>query len=463
MKINHTIFKAYDIRGIVGKELDNDIMYSIGIVFGQQALQKKIKTCVIGRDGRKSGKSFCKYLSDGLRFAGIDVIDLGVVPTPVVYFATHYLGTGTGIVITGSHNPPDYNGLKLMLAGETLWGDHILKIKNDLINLKDADKNLNFQKFGVKEEIDIWSNYETAIIDSVDLKRPIKIGIDAGNGVAGPTAKKLFKKLGCEVFDLYCEIDGEFPNHHPDPADPSNLSDLINLVVYKKLDLGFAFDGDGDRLGVVTNSGQIIWPDRQLMLHAKEVLVSRPGSKIIFDVKCSRHVSAWIYQHGGEPVMWKTGHSLIKAKLKETGAPLAGEMSGHIFFNDRWPGFDDALYAGARLLEILSREREPSKLLESLPKSISTPELKLYCNEISHFDLVERLKSEGCFPSSKESILIDGIRVEYIDGFGLARPSNTTPVVVLRFEANNHSALGKIQDEFRRSLLSIDKSLALPF
>ncbi len=463
MKINNTIFKAYDIRGVVGKELDNEIMYSIGIVFGQQALQKKIKTCVIGRDGRKSGKVFCKYLSDGLRVAGIDVIDLGIVPTPVVYFATHYLETGTGIVITGSHNPPDYNGLKMMLAGETLWGESILKIKNDLINLEQQDKNLGFLKVGKKEFIDILEIYEDAVIESVNLKRSIKIGIDAGNGVAGPAARQLFKKLGCEVSDLYCKIDGEFPNHHPDPADPGNLADLINLVVSKKLDLGFAFDGDGDRLGVVTNSGQIIWPDRQLMLHAKEVLDSRPGSKIIFDVKCSRHVPEWISEHGGEPIMWKTGHSLIKAKLKEIDAPLAGEMSGHLFFNDRWPGFDDALYAGARLLEILSREREPSKILESLPKSISTPELKLYCNKISHFDLVERLKSQGRFPTSKECNLIDGIRVEYIDGFGLARPSNTTPVVVLRFEANNHNSLAKIQDEFRKSFLSIDKSLKLPF
>ena len=463
MKINNTIFKAYDIRGVVGKELDNEIMYSIGIVFGQQALQKKIKTCVIGRDGRKSGKAFCKYLSDGLRVAGIDVIDLGIVPTPVVYFATHYLETGTGIVITGSHNPPDYNGLKMMLAGETLWGESILKIKNDLINLEQKDKNLGFLEVGKKEFIDILEIYEDAVIESVNLKRSIKIGIDAGNGVAGPTARKLFKKLGCEVSDLYCNIDGEFPNHHPDPADPGNLADLINLVVNKKLDLGFAFDGDGDRLGVVTNSGQIIWPDRQLMLHAKEVLDSRPGSKIIFDVKCSRHVPEWISEHGGEPIMWKTGHSLIKAKLKEIDAPLAGEMSGHLFFNDRWPGFDDALYAGARLLEILSREREPSKILESLPKSISTPELKLYCNKISHFDLVERLKSQGRFPTSKECNLIDGIRVEYTDGFGLARPSNTTPVVVLRFEANNQNSLAKIQDEFRQSFLSIDKSLKLPF
>mgnify|MGYP001162393805 FL=1 len=463
MKINHTIFKAYDIRGIVGKELNNDIMYSIGIVFGQQVLEKKIKTCVIGRDGRKSGELFSKYFSDGLRFVGIDVIDIGVVPTPVVYYATHYFDTGTGVVVTGSHNPADYNGLKLMLAGETLWGDSILKIQSDLTNLHHQDKNLKFEKVGRKKQVDFFSHYEKAIIDSVNLKRPLKIGIDAGNGVAGPASKRLFKKLGCEVFDLYCDIDGEFPNHHPDPAEPSNLSDLIDLVINNKLDLGLAFDGDGDRLGVVTNSGQIIWPDRQLMLHAKEVLDSKPGSKIIFDVKCSRHVPQWISQHGGEPLMWKTGHSLIKAKLREINAPLAGEMSGHLFFNDRWPGFDDALYAGARLLEILSREKQPSKLLESLPESISTPELKLLCNKISHFDLVERLKSEGYFPSSTECNQIDGIRVEYIDGFGLARPSNTTPLVVLRFEAKDHVALAKIQEEFRKSLLSIDKSLELPF
>ncbi len=463
MNITNTIFKAYDIRGIVGEELNNKLIYSIGCVFGRQAIEKNITSCVIGRDGRKSGTKFSQFLSYGLRSVGINVIDVGMVPTPVVYFATHHLKNGTGIVITGSHNPPNYNGLKMMLAGETLWGEGILRIKNDLMNLEESQKKIPHKKKGSYKNLNLLDVYETQVIKSVNLKRSLKIGIDAGNGVAGPIAKKLFKKLGCDVFDLYCDIDGEFPNHHPDPADPTNLSDLIDIVIKEKLDLGFAFDGDGDRLGVVTNSGQIIWPDRQLMLHAKEVLHLKPGSQIIFDVKCSRHLSEWISHYGGEPVMWKTGHSLIKAKLRQTNAPLAGEMSGHLFFNDRWPGFDDALYAGARLLEILSREKEPSKLLESLPESVSTPELKLKCNEVNSFELVSKLKSEGVFPTAREYILIDGIRVEYKDGFGLARPSNTTPVVVLRFEAKNNDSLSKIKDEFRGALLSIDASLQLPF
>ncbi len=463
MNINNTIFKAYDIRGVVGKELNKELMYSIGTIFGVHALQKNQKTCVVGRDGRASGILFSKFLSDGLRSVGINVIDVGMVPTPVVYFATHHLKTGTGIVVTGSHNPPEYNGLKMMLAGETLWGPKINKIKDDMKNLRDFQKKLQHQKIGSYKFLDVSDVYEKEVLRSVDLKRPLKIAIDAGNGVAGPLAGRLFKRLGCETFDLYCEVNGDFPNHHPDPADPANLSDLIDTVIKKKLDLGLAFDGDGDRLGVVTNSGQIIWPDRQLMLHAKEVLHLKPGSKIIFDVKCSRHVSEWVLKHGGEPLMWKTGHSLIKAKLKETNAPLAGEMSGHLFFNDRWAGFDDALYSGVRLLEVLSREREPSKMLESLPNSISTPELKLKSKNFNHFDLVAKLISDGSFPSAIEKILIDGIRVEYKDGFGLARPSNTTPVVVLRFEAENHDSLEKIQNEFRRALLLIDSSLQFPF
>ncbi len=463
MNITNTIFKAYDIRGIVGKELNEDLIYSIGIVFGMHAFNKNIKTCVIGRDGRESGVLFSKFLSKGLRSVGVNVIDLGMVPTPLVYFATHHLETGTGIVITGSHNPPEYNGLKLMLGGETLWGETIQKIKQDLPDSESRRKKLRNKTLGWYKKLDLSDIYETKIIRSVNIERKLKIGIDAGNGVAGPLAKKIFKNLGCIVFDLFCDIDGYFPNHHPDPADPKNLQNLIDVVVKNELDLGLAFDGDGDRLGVVTNSGQIIWPDRQLMLHAKEVLSLKPHSKIIFDVKCSRHVSEWISLYGGQPVMWKTGHSLIKAKLKETNAPLAGEMSGHLFFNDRWPGFDDALYAGARLLEILSRDDDPSKLLESLPQSVSTPELKLEPKKINNFKLVEILKSNGVFPSSQKFIYIDGIRVEYEDGFGLARPSNTTPVVVLRFEARNEQSLTKIQDEFRNSLLAIDQSLKLPF
>ncbi len=462
MKIPNTIFKTYDIRGIVGNELNNALIRDIGKVFGIRAQKRGIETCVIGRDGRESGSSFADSLSNGLRMVGINVIDIGMVPTPMVYFATHYFKNGTGIVITGSHNPSEYNGLKMMLAGKTLWGNEILDLRNDLKKLTNMP-NFISTSYGDYKGCDIFEEYRKEILGSIKLSRPLNIAIDAGNGVAGQVAKNIFKSLGCDVVDLYCEVNGTFPNHHPDPADPKNLTDLIHTVCKYKLDFGLAFDGDGDRLGVISKSGKIIWPDRQLMLHAKEVLKKSPGSQIIFDVKCSRHVAEWIERHGGCPVMWKTGHSLIKAKLKETNAPLAGEMSGHIFFNDRWFGFDDAIYAGARLIEVLSKKNEPGKYLDSLPESVSTPELKYKHPSLSSVFLVESVKSDGVFPTAKKFISIDGIRVEYDDGFGLARSSNTTPVVVFRFEANNEESLTRIKNEFRKVFLSIDSSMQLPF
>ncbi|MFM1881510.1 MAG: hypothetical protein RLZZ344_1744, partial [Pseudomonadota bacterium] len=371
---------------------------------------------------------------------------------------------GTGVAITGSHNPPQYNGLKMMVGGATLAGEEIQALYQMIVRGEDQPSTSGpVGPRGEMTERAVIDEYLQRIESDIRLARPLRIGVDSGNGVAGGVAPRLFSELGCTVVPLFCEVDGTFPNHHPDPADPHNLEDLIRAVKDHDLDLGLAFDGDGDRLGVVTRSGAIIWPDRQLMLYAADVLAHRPGASVIYDVKCTRHLARWIRDHGGKPLMWRTGHSLIKAKLKETGAPLAGEMSGHIFFNDRWYGFDDGLYTAARLLEILSRVENPSAVLEALPNASSTPELQIKTAEGENYRLVDLLKEKAEFPSAREKILIDGIRVEYDDGFGLARPSNTTPVVVLRFEADNTEALARIQAEFRAVLMRLAPELGLPF
>lgn len=461
-----SIFKAYDIRGIVDETLTEPTVFQVGAALGAMIREAGRDACVVGRDGRLSGPRLVSALSQGLMSAGIRVIDVGQVPTPVVYYATVKTGCGTGVAVTGSHNPPQYNGLKMMVAGTTLWGDAIQQIYRRIHSVTASPPKADAAVSGNplhEHRPEIANDYLAAITSDIKLSRPMSIAIDAGNGVAGGLAPQLFEQLGCKVKALYCEVDGNFPNHHPDPAHVENLQDLIAAVKNSDAELGLAFDGDGDRLGVVTKSGKIIWPDRQLMLYAQDVLRSHPGGKIIFDVKCTRHVASWVRQHGGEPLMWKTGHSLIKAKLKETGAPLAGEMSGHIFFNDRWFGFDDGLYTAARLLEILSRTQNPSAVLEALPDSPSTPELQLPTREGESFALVDRLRIEGEFPTAREKITIDGIRVEYADGFGLARPSNTTPVVVLRFEADNPQALARIQSEFRANFQRLAPSAALPF
>ncbi len=462
MKITENIFKAYDIRGIVGRELNDSVIKAVGIIFGKHALKKNVKTCVVGRDGRHSGKGFIKNLVCGLRSVGIDVIDLGEVPTPVVYYGAHKFKTGTAVMITGSHNPSNYNGLKMMIAGKTLWGEDIEKIKKDVLRLENIDDS-SMQLIGNCVKKNIKHDYQTELLKTINLSRPLKIAIDAGNGVAGEIAKDIYSKLGCEVSELFCDINGDFPNHHPDPADPKNLEDLIHKVAGDNLDIGLAFDGDGDRLGVVSNSGKIIWPDRQLMVYAREVLKHNHNSTIIFDVKCTQQLAPWIKKYNGQPLMWKTGHSIIKEKLKEIGSPLAGEMSGHIFFRDRWYGFDDAIYSGARLLEIISKSDDPKTYFNSIPESISTPELKLETTGISCSELVERIKSNAFFPTADNLIFIDGIRVEYSDGFGLARPSNTTPVVVFRFEGQSKNSLLRIQAEFKQILYKIDKELNLPF
>jgi phosphomannomutase/phosphoglucomutase len=469
-----SIFKAYDIRGVVGQTLTEPVVYAIGQALGLLIRQKGLQRCVVGRDGRLSGPVLEQALCDGLLSAGISVVRIGQVPTPVVYFATHLLETGTGVAITGSHNPPDYNGLKMMVAGTTLSGEAIQGLYRSIASgeaLKAAQAAQAGQAAAAlgqqpptDQSRDCRADYLDRILSDVKLTRPLKIAVDAGNGVAGELGPELIRRLGCEVTELFCEVDGSFPNHHPDPADPHNLEDLIRTVAEKDLDLGLAFDGDGDRLGVVTRKGEIIWPDRQLMLYAQDVLKARPGSEIIFDVKCSRLLGRFISQHGGRPTMWKTGHSFIKAKLKETGAPLAGEMSGHCFFNDRWYGFDDGLYTAARLLEILSsRAENPSQVLESLPNSSSTPELQVRTAEGENHQTVEQLAKHGVFNSAIDKIFIDGIRVEYADGFGLARASNTTPVVVLRFEADNSQALERIQAEFRQALARVMPGASLPF
>jgi len=451
------IFKAYDIRGIVGKTLTPAVVELIGQALGSEARDRGRSTVVIGRDGRLSGPELAAALAAGLRRSGVDVIDVGQVATPMLYFAAHRFDTLSGVMVTGSHNPPEYNGLKMMLAGETLAGEAIQQLKARIEHGRLARGAGGYRTDDVRED------YLKRITGDVRLSRPMKLVVDCGNGVAGATAPELYRRLGCEVAELFCEVDGNFPNHHPDPSRPENLADVQQALAAGKGELGLAFDGDGDRLGVVTKSGKIIYPDRQLMLFAADVLKRNPGAEVIFDVKSTRNLFAWIRQHGGKPVMWKTGHSFIKQKLKETGAPLAGEMSGHIFFKERWYGFDDGLYAGARLLEILARERDPGAVLEGLPDSVSTPELHLKLAEGENYALMDRLKANARFEGAREVITIDGLRVEYADGFGLARPSNTTPVVVLRFEADDEAALKRIQEDFRHAILAVKRDAQLPF
>ncbi len=451
------IFKAYDIRGIVDKSLTADVVRQIGHALGSLALEQGQKAMAVGRDGRLSGPELSGALMDGICAAGCDAIDVGCVPTPVTYFAAYELGCHSCVSVTGSHNPPDYNGLKMVIGGNTLALDAIqdLKKRIEAGNLKHGQ--------GKRSSADVLDAYVEKIVGDVKLARPMKIVMDCGNGVAGAIAPALFKRLGCDIMPLFCEVDGNFPNHHPDPSKPENLADVIKALRETDAEIGIAFDGDGDRLGVVTKDGEIIFPDRQLMLFAADVLSRVPGGTVIYDVKCTRLLAPWIKEHGGVPLMWNTGHALVKAKLKETGAPLAGEMSGHTFFKERWFGFDDGLYTGARLLEILSRSADANAPLKALPNSPSTPELNIKMAEGEPFTLIDRLKADGKFNGADEIITIDGVRVEYADGFGLARPSNTTPVVVLRFEADNATALERIQADFRQALQSVWPGIILPF
>ena len=451
------IFKAYDIRGIVGSTLTPAIVEIIGQAIGSTLIDLGRREIAIGRDGRLSGPELSAALARGLRASGVDVIDIGQAATPMLYFAAHHFGTLSGVMLTGSHNPPQYNGLKIMLAGATLAGDSIAALRERAV----AGRLL--RGAGSYREENVAEAYLARIAGDLKLARPLKIAIDCGNGVAGAIAPALYRRLGCEVTELFCEVDGNFPNHHPDPSVPENLKDLIAEVRDGDAEIGLAFDGDGDRLGVVTKDGRIIYPDRQLMLFARDVLSRNPGAMVIYDVKSTRNLKPWIERYGGKPLMWKTGHSFIKAKMKETGALLAGEMSGHVFFKERWYGFDDGLYAGARLLEFLSREPDIDATLHALPDAVSTPELQIKLKEGENYAMIERLQQSARFEGARDVIKIDGLRVEYADGFGLARSSNTTPVIVLRFEADNESALERIQQDFRRVLLAAKPDAQLPF
>ncbi|WP_047542120.1 phosphomannomutase/phosphoglucomutase [Methylotenera versatilis] len=458
------IFKAYDIRGIVGKTLTPGIVESIGHALGSEAKQRGQSEICIGFDGRLSGPELAEALAVGIRKAGVNVVNLGMVATPMVYFAAYYLKTHCGVMVTGSHNPPDYNGLKMVLADETLSNESIQSLRERI-----EQKNFTYGE-GLTRNYDIAADYIATIQTDIKLTRPMQIAVDCGNGVAGAFAKTLYNAIGCRVDELFCEVDGHFPNHHPDPSVPENLVDLANALQSSRAEIGLAFDGDGDRLGIVTKDGKIIYPDRQLLLFAEDVLSRNKGANIIFDVKSTRNLSPWIRKYGGKPIMWKTGHSLVKAKIKETNAALAGEMSGHVFFNDadingkkRWYGFDDGLYAGARMLEILSQFNNPSDILNSLPDSVSTPEQHIQMQEGEPHALIAQLQKTAKFEGAVELITIDGLRVEYADGFGLMRPSNTTPVIVLRFEADSEAALLRIQGQFREVIWNAAPHVALPF
>ena len=457
MQLPKEIFKAYDIRGIVGKTLTPEIVEAIGQAIGSEATARRQTQICIGYDGRLSGPELAAALSRGIRKSGVHVINLGMVATPMVYFAACHLGTDCGVMVTGSHNPPDYNGLKMVLATETLSGETIQGLRMRI------EQGHLFEGSGSESSYDIAPEYIQHIAADIKPARPMKIAVDCGNGVAGAFARQLYEAIGCEVEELFCEVDGNFPNHHPDPSVLENLSDLISALKNGAAEIGLAFDGDGDRLGVVTKDGNIIYPDRQLMLFAEDVLTRQPGATIIYDIKSTRNLAPWITARNGKPLLWKTGHSLVKAKMKQTGAALAGEMSGHVFFKERWYGFDDGLYAGARLLEILSRFDDPSAVLNGLPDSVSTPEQQIKMQEGEPHALIAHLQATAKFEGANEVITIDGLRVEYPDGFGLMRASNTTPVIVLRFEADSEMALKRIQDQFRQLILAAAPTASLPF
>ena len=440
MQLSPAIFKAYDIRGIVPSTLTEEVAQALGMAFGTVALSEGEKCVAVGRDGRLSGPSLSAALVRGLVASGIDVIDVGMVTTPMLYFAANTLCT-SGIQVTGSHNPKDYNGFKMVMAGRAIYGEEIQNLRR---LMQEGGKPA--AQPGRIRNVNVLAPYRDRIVQDVKLARPMKVVVDSGNGIAGASAPGIFRALGCEVIELYSEVDGNFPNHHPDPSKPENLKDLIAAISEHGAELGLAFDGDGDRLGIITRGGNNIYPDRQMMLFSRDVLTRVPGGTIIFDVKCTQRLAPAIREAGGVPMMYKTGHSLIKARMKEVDSPLGGEMSGHIFFKERWFGFDDGTYAGARLLEILSRHADPSAVLDGLPTSFSTPELNVQCAEGEPHALVEKLVARaGSFEAPAEASTIDGLRVDWPDGFGLIRASNTTPVLVLRFEGQTQEALHRIE------------------
>lgn len=459
LALDRSIFRAYDIRGVLGITLDAGIARLIGRAVGSLMHDKGLHEIVVGRDGRSSGPDLVNGLIAGLRSAGCDVIDIGQVPTPVAYFGAFHLGTGSCIAVTGSHNPPEYNGFKIVVGGDTLSGDAITGLYTRI-----AENQLyNAPSMGRIDRRDISADYVERISNDIQVEQRLKVVIDCGNGVAGVLAPLVLESIGCEAIPLYCDVDGSFPNHHPDPSDPANLRDLISMVQRMEADLGIALDGDGDRLGVVTLDGEIIYPDRLLMLFAEDVLMRNPGACIIYDVKCTGRLAGHVLRHGGSPVMWRTGHSLIKAKMKETEAELAGEMSGHFFFRERWYGFDDGIYAAARLLEILAARGESAEaVFAGIPKDVSTPELKVPMAEGEHYDFIQYFVAKARFEGARINT-IDGLRADWADGWGLIRASNTTPTLVLRFEANDDEALSRIQAAFRTQMLALKPGLQLPF
>ena len=458
MRLSHPeIFKAYDIRGIVVQSLTLSFVEQIGRAIGTEALNAGDNAVVVGRDGRISGPSIASALMDGICATGCNTVDIGMVPTPFTYFATHALDIGSAVSVTGSHNPPDYNGLKVMVGTHTLAAERIQALRERIETQDFLEGN------GQRQSQNIVPAYIDRVVGDINLERALRVVTDCGNGVAGMAAPQLLRDIGCEVTELFSDVDGNFPNHHPDPSVADNLKTLIETVKQEGADLGLAFDGDGDRLGVITGTGQVVWPDRQMILFARDILARNPGEQIVYDVKCSRLLPEAIEQAGGKALMWKTGHSFIKGKLRETGAALGGEMSGHLFFKERWYGFDDALYAAARLCELLSRYSEsPSAVFAQIPDTVNTPELRLEMNEGEHHQLIAELVSQATFPDG-HACYIDGVRVDFDDGFGLARASNTTPTVILRFEADTEAGLERIKNCYRDQILALRPDLTLPF
>ncbi len=449
MQIAASNFKAYDIRGVVGTTIDEAFAEHLGRAFGTEARHAGERAVAVGRDGRLSGPKLAAALMRGLAATGLDVVDLGPVTTPMLYYVAATRGAHgchSGVMVTGSHNPKDYNGFKMVLAGSAIYGGQIQGLRK---RMEAEDYFLTPGRIGT---MNVLPEYRARIAGDCKLARPMKIVVDSGNGIPGASAPGILRALGCDVTELYSKVDGNFPNHHPDPSQPENLAELIRTVQASGAELGLAFDGDGDRLGVVTRGGQIIYPDRQLMLLATDILGRNPGGTVIFDVKCTQRLAPAIVAAGGKPLMWKTGHSLIKAKMKEVNSPISGEMSGHLFFGERWYGFVAATYTAARLLEILSRSADPSAVLNALPTSFSTPELNVPCIEGEPARVVRELLKTASFPGASEIITIDGLRVDYDDGFGLIRPSNTTPVLVLRFEGHTQAALERIESAFMAAL-----------
>ena len=452
MELNDNIFRANDIRGIAFEDLTEEVVFSLGKALGTESIIRKQDNFIIGRDGRVSSPQLFEWISKGVLATGCNVIDIGVVPSPVFYHSTFCLNSSSGVVITGSHNPADYNGFKILFDNNSTSSEEIQSIKKRV-----KEENFLSGKGNI-QSLDVIENYIKDVTNNIKLKRPLNISIDCGNGAAGVVAERIYKSLGCQVQGLFCDLDGEFPNHHPDPSKPENVEDLIKSVAKNNSDIGLAFDGDADRLGVISPSGEMIFPDMQMILFSEHILKKNPNSKIVFDVKCSKLLEEAILKHKGTPIMSKTGHTFIKSMIRENNAILGGEMSGHIFFNDRWPGFDDGVYAGARILEILS-ESEGVDIFNALPKLISTPEINIKTTDEDKFTIIDEFKRISNFEDGK-IIEIDGIRVEFGDGWGLLRASNTSPVLVLRFEADSSKSLNNIKDRFKDTLYKIEPSLA---